>query len=290
MTKGSEPQDRVDSSHTGVLLAGEEAALQTALRHSRPATHMARALRRALGFEDSYQRVMKQLDEEKAFYDAYRLLPGADVEYREIVRSGQEALQMTYGTINDWMLSELKQGTWLAFAIETPMADVPRHQVLLPQQWQLLSVNGWDGKATGGGRCYEAVRIVDLSVLSADEAKGVRDALIRKTSWPSDGATPARANSRMPPSRQPKRRPPDYSDIVGPAKPRRHGPQPTWHEHRVLMEARREKGPLEATPTEEFRRLIELAVANNFRHRPSLKTLRNNLSKLYWKLMPRKRS
>jgi len=102
---------------------------------------------------------------------------------------------------------------------------------------------------------------------------------------------PAAANddTLVPPSRRPKRRPPDYDALLKPAN-RRSGPQRTYLQHLDLMEERAKQGILEMTLATEIKRLIQIALARKFVHRPAVKTLKNALGERYRELKPKKPS
>ncbi|MCW5581906.1 MAG: hypothetical protein KIS72_11255, partial [Luteimonas sp.] len=117
----------------------------------------------------------------------------------------------------------------------------------------------------------------------------LRPAAARRAIWPAMRPIAANDDSLIPPSRQAKRRPPDYDALLE-TSDRRRGPKCKWVEHLALMEERAGQGRLEATLAAEVRTLIRIGLARNFTHKPHLKTLQNALGRHYKKFRLKKSS
>lgn len=162
------------------------------------------------------------------------------------------------------------------------VGDKVFHDVRLAPAWL---VNASDLRLLAGA--------VTASSLKEARKRIDRSGLIRsKRRAASSRWMPYAANDDflVPPSRQPKRQPPNYSAVSLPAEGRRPGPEITWLEHQSLMEKRAKENMLEPKLAREVRKLIEIGLALKFRHRPAIKTLMNALGRRYRELLPRKPS
>ncbi len=153
------------------------AALTGVMRRSTLVEQVGAYVRGRLDLDTWYQQLLDQYALEKAAFDAHGQGPADEAQYRRHIAPILDGLRHIHRRVDQWLEQQLQAGTWIAFGVKVPMAAHPALTTLLPAQWLLLRLTHNACMAEGGGHRYEAVRVSDLTRLSAKDASKVRGAL-----------------------------------------------------------------------------------------------------------------